>query len=76
MLTTSFVEIERHPVGIVWHEQAGCLFIAASQSLSSIDGRLFPSSEAATDAARAILVSQSLQRDADVRSTLNRPIDY
>ena len=55
MLTTSFVEIEGHPVGIVWHEDTGCFFIAASQALASIDGKLFLSCEAAAEAARSEL---------------------
>ena len=55
MLTTTFVEIENHPVGILWHEETGCRFIAASQSLASIDGRIFGSCEDAAEAAQAEL---------------------
>ena len=42
MLATSFVEIGSHPVELVWREQDGCRFIAASQghrrSESSVGG--------------------------------------
>jgi hypothetical protein len=58
MLATSFIEIEGHPVGLVWHEQAGCRFIAASQTLSAIDDCIFPSCEAAAEAARAVLAER------------------
>jgi hypothetical protein len=66
MLTTSFIEIGSHPVGLVWHEPVGCRFIAASQTLSSIDGRVFPSCEAATEAARSVLAEIGSPRKAKV----------
>lgn len=67
MLITSFIEVESHPVGLVWHEPVGCRFIAASQTLSPIDGRVFPSCEAATEAARGILaaIRSPLEAKAD-----------
>lgn len=67
MLATSFIEIENHPVGLVWHEKTGCRFIAASQALSAIDDCIFPSCEAAVEAARAVLAEIRGRRQASYR---------
>lgn len=57
MIETSFVEIESHPVGMIVSERAGCRFYGASQIFDAIDGTLFPSVEAAKNAAELVLAS-------------------
>jgi hypothetical protein len=62
MIQTVFVEIENHPVGVVVDEREGWRFYGASQIFEVIDGKLFPSIDAAQTAAVGVLASSEGRR--------------